>query len=74
VSYAPQSSPGQVRLPACALALLLLSRPLAAQDPQSLSAPADLHREPASTPLVTLPAGAPVDAGDAKGDWREVTV
>ncbi len=56
------------------LALLLLSRPLAAQDQQSLSAPADLHREPATTPLVTLPAGAPVDAGPAKGDWREVTV
>jgi hypothetical protein len=56
------------------LALLLLSRPLAAQDQQSLSAPADLHRDPASTPLVTLPAGAPVDAGNAKGDWREVTV
>ena len=56
------------------LALLLLSRPLAAQDQQSLSAPADLHREPAATPLVTLPAGAPVDAGAAKGEWREVTV
>ena len=56
------------------LALLLLSRPLAAQDQQSLSAPADLHREPASTPLVTLPAGAPVEPGDAKGEWREVTV
>jgi hypothetical protein len=56
------------------LALFLLSRPLAAQDQQSLSTPADLHREPATTPLVTLPAGTPVDAGPAKGDWREVTV
>ena len=56
------------------LALLLLSGPLAAQDPQALSTPADLHREPEGTPLVTLPAGAPVDPGPAKGDWREVTV
>jgi hypothetical protein len=56
------------------LALLVLSRPLAAQDSQSLSAPTDLHRDPAGTPLVTLPAGAPVDAGNAKGEWREVTV
>jgi hypothetical protein len=56
------------------LALLLLFRTLAAQDQQSLSAPADLHREPATTPLVTLPAGAPVETGPAKGEWREVTV
>jgi hypothetical protein len=56
------------------LGLILLAAPLAAQDEQSLSAPADLHREPSGAPLVTLPAGAPVETGERKGDWREVTV
>jgi hypothetical protein len=56
------------------MALMLLARPLAAQDEQPLSTPADLHREPQGAPLVTLPAGAPVETGDAKGSWREVTV
>jgi len=54
--------------------LSLLAAPLMAQDAQSLSAPAELHREPSGTPLVTLPAGAPIEAGDRKGDWREATV
>jgi hypothetical protein len=56
------------------LAFCLLAAPLAAQGEESLSAPAQLHREPQGTPLVTLPAGAPVDAGEGRGDWREVTV
>ena len=56
------------------LALVLLAAPAAAQDEQSLSAPADLHREPSGAPLVTLPAGAPVEPGERRGDWREVTV
>ncbi len=74
MSYAPQSSPGPVRLPACIAALVLLAAPLSAQDEQSLTTPADLHREPQGTPLVTLPAGAPVETGPTRGDWREVTV
>ena len=52
----------------------LLAAPLAAQGEESMSAPAQLHREPQGAPLVTLPAGAPVDAGEGRGDWREVTV
>ena len=56
------------------LPFCLLAAPLAAQDEQSLSAPADLHREPSGTPLVTLPVGAPVEPGERRGDWREVTV
>jgi hypothetical protein len=53
---------------------MALASPLGAQDEQPLAAPADLHREPEGTPLVSLPAGAPVEIGDAKGAWREVTV
>jgi len=56
------------------LPLVLLAGPIAAQDERSLSTPADLHREPQGTPLVTLPAGAPVETGAARGDWREATV
>jgi hypothetical protein len=56
------------------LALSLLAGPLAGQDEQSLSAPADLHKEPSGAPLVTLPAGAPVETGERRGNWREVTV
>jgi len=53
---------------------MLLAGPLAAQEERELEAPADLHRDPAGTPLVSLPAGAAVEAGKADGDWREVTV
>ncbi len=53
---------------------MLLAGPLAAQEERQLEAPADLHRDPAGTPLVSLPAGAAVEAGKADGDWREVTV
>jgi hypothetical protein len=56
------------------MAVMLLARPLAAQEERRLEAPADLHRDPAGTPLVSLPAGAAVEAGEADGDWREVTV
>ena len=56
------------------VALLLLAGPLAAQEERRLQAPADLHRDPDGTPLVSLPAGAPVEAGKADGDWRKVTV
>jgi hypothetical protein len=56
------------------VALLLLAGPLAAQEERRLEAPTDLHRDPAGPPLVSLPAGAAVEAGKADGDWREVTV
>jgi hypothetical protein len=56
------------------MAVMLLAGPLAAQEERRLEAPADLHRNPAGTPLVSLPAGAAVEAGKADGDWREVTV
>jgi hypothetical protein len=53
---------------------MLLAGPLAAQEERQLAEPADLHRDPAGTPLVSLPAGAAVEAGKADGDWRQVTV
>ena len=56
------------------MAVILLAGPLAAQEERQLEAPADLHRDPAGPPLVSLPAGAAVEAGKADGDWREVTV
>jgi hypothetical protein len=74
VSYAPQSSSGLLRLPACVIACLLLAAPLRAQEEEPLSAPADLHREPDGPPLVSLPAGAPVVPGQPRGDWHQVTV
>jgi hypothetical protein len=74
VSYAPQSSPGLPRLPACLIPLFLVAAPLQAQEEKPLAAPADLQREPDGTPLVSLPAGAPVEPGRAEGDWHQVTV
>jgi hypothetical protein len=56
------------------VALVLLAAPLAAQEERRLEAPTDLHRDPDGTPLVSLPAGTPVEAGKADGDWRQVTV
>jgi hypothetical protein len=56
------------------VALLLLAGPLAAQEERRLQTPTDLHRDPDGTPLVSLPAGAPVETGKADGDWRKVTV
>jgi hypothetical protein len=56
------------------VALLLLAGPAWAQEERQLQAPADLHRDPDGTPLVSLPAGAEVEAGKADGDWRQVTV
>jgi hypothetical protein len=56
------------------MAAILLAGPLAAQEERRLEAAADLHRDPSGTPLVSLPAGAAVEAGKADGDWREVTV
>jgi hypothetical protein len=74
VSYAPQSSPGLPRLPAWIISLFLLAPPLLAQEEKPLAAPTDLQREPDGAPLVSLPAGAPVEPGRTEGDWHQVTV
>ncbi|HEX6617668.1 MAG TPA: hypothetical protein VF046_15290, partial [Gemmatimonadales bacterium] len=75
MSYAPQSSPGLLRLPACALAVcLVLATPAAAQEEQALVESASLHREPEGTPLVSLPAGAEVETGRRRGEWHQATV
>jgi hypothetical protein len=75
VSYAPQSSPGLLRLPACAIAAwLLLAGPLRAQEEQALTTPTSLHKEPEGVPLVALPEGATVETGRTRGGWNEATV
>ena len=56
------------------VACLALSAPAAAQEDTALTAPASLHKEPDGVPLVSLPAGAPVEAGRARGSWNEATV
>ncbi len=74
MSYAPQSSPGPRLLPAWLLLAALVAGPLAAQEERRLDSPANLHREPDGTPLVSLPAGAAIETGDAKGEWRQAAV
>jgi len=75
VSYAPQSSPGLLRLPACALvAFVVLAGSAAAQEETALAVPADLYKEPEGVPLVSLPAGAPVETGRARGGWHQAVV
>lgn len=74
MSYAPQSSPGPRLLPAWLLLAALAAGPLAAQEERRLDSPANLHREPDGTPLVSLPAGASIETGDAKGGWRQAAV
>jgi hypothetical protein len=74
VSYAPQSSPRPRLLPACLLLAALAAGPVAAQDQRHLSDSTDLHRDPEGAPLVSLPAGTPIETGAAKGDWREAAV
>ena len=53
---------------------LALATTGAAQQEDALTAPANLHREPEGTPLVSLPAGAPVETGEARGDWKQATI
>jgi len=53
---------------------MVLATTVAAQQEDALTAPTDLHREPEGVPLVSLPAGAPVETGEVKGDWKEATV
>jgi hypothetical protein len=75
VIYAPQSSPGLGRLPACVtlLALLFVSR-LFAQDRSEISTDTRLRKEPEGVPLVSLPAGTEVESKGERGDWHEVVV
>lgn len=73
--YAPQSSPGLRRLPACVTAIFLLAAlSLQAQDQSEISTDTRLRKEPDGTPLVSLPAGTEVEARDARGNWHEVEV
>jgi hypothetical protein len=48
--------------------------PAAAQNQGEISTDTRLRREPDGTPLVSLPAGAEVEAREARGDWHEVVV
>jgi hypothetical protein len=75
VIYAPQSSPGLGRLPACiTLLALLFTPPLVAQDQSEISTDTRLRKEPEGIPLVSLPAGTEVETKGARGDWHEVVV
>jgi hypothetical protein len=75
VIYAPQSSPGLRRLPACVAVLLLCAAyPIRAQEQSEISTDTRLRKEPDGTPLVTLPAGVEVEPKSARGDWHEVEV
>ena len=56
------------------VACVLLAAPAAAQDEAALTTPAQLHKDPEGVPLVSLPAGAPVETGRARGRWNEATV
>jgi len=53
---------------------LLLALPLQAQDQSEISSDTRLRKEPDGTPLVSLPAGTEVEAGEARGNWHEVEV
>jgi hypothetical protein len=75
VIYAPQSSPGLRRLPACAAVLFIaLAQSLWAQDQSEISSDTRLRKEPEGVPLVSLPAGTEVEAKGTRGDWHEVVV
>jgi hypothetical protein len=75
VIYAPQSSPGLRRLPACAaLAFLLFGPALAAQEVREISVATRLRKEPQGIALVSLPAGTSVEPKRTRGAWREVVI
>jgi hypothetical protein len=75
VIYAPQSSPGFGRLPACVTLLwLLLSSPLFGQRTTEISADTRLRKEPDGIALVSLPAGTSVELKRPRGAWQEVEV
>ena len=56
------------------VAILVLAGSAAAQEETALAAPADLYKEPEGVPLVSLPAGAPVETGRARGGWHSAVV
>lgn len=56
------------------MAFLVFATPAAAQEEEALTAPTSLHKEPGGVPLVSLPAGAAVETGDARGAWNQATV
>jgi hypothetical protein len=56
------------------VAVLVLAAAAAAQEETALAAPADLYKDPEGVPLVSLPAGAPVEAGRARGGWHPAVV
>jgi hypothetical protein len=75
VIYAPQSSPGLGRLPACVTLLwLLFPVSLCAQHTTELSADTRLLKEPEGIALLSLPAGATVSTGKARGAWQEIKI
>jgi len=75
VIQAPQSSPTLRRLPACALALVLLAvTSLSAQGRSTLTGATELRRGIGGIVLGTLPDGAPVSTGKTQGAWAEVTL
>ncbi len=75
MSYAPQSSPGFGRLPACITLLwLLFTFPLVAQHTAEISADTRLRKDPDGIALLSLPAGTSVQTRRARGAWFEVVV
>jgi hypothetical protein len=53
---------------------LVAAAPAGAQNQSEISTDTRLRREPDGTPLVSLPAGAEVEAREARGDWHEIVV
>jgi hypothetical protein len=75
VIYAPQSSPGLGRLPACVTLLwLLFTFPLFAQHTTETAVDTRLLKEPDGIALVSLPAGTTVSTKRARGAWQEIEV
>ena len=80
--YAPQSSPGLGRLPACVVWLFLLAvwlfllvvPVLHAQEVREISVATRLLKEPEGIALVSLPAGTSVEPKRTRGNWREVVI
>lgn len=73
--YAPQSSPGLRRLPACAVAVFLLfASSLNAQQVREISTATRLLKEPEGIALASLPAGTSVESRRTRGDWHEVAI
>jgi hypothetical protein len=75
VIYAPQSSPGFGRLPACVTLLwLLFPFPLFGQRSTEISANTRLRKDPNGIGLISLPAGVSVETKRTQGAWREVVI